>query len=259
MTSWNPVRLRQLRRLTARYKLIVNVIRKTFATVLTIGGFFAAAPAFATLLTINNPSFEGPTVTAPNYYTYGTQGQSSVTGWNIAGAGAAGVQDTAHFVGDIATAPNGAQFGFVNEGSFDITTLSQTLTDTLQPNTKYTLSIYVGGRTAAGSNPGNAYSITLYAGASPLGSITPVTPTALAWTSISMTYTSPSVVAPGNSLQIQIAVPVGTTQLDFDNVTLDATPAPVPEPGAWKIAGALLLVPLAYRAARSLRKPARAA
>jgi len=127
----------------------------------------------------------------------------------------------------------------------------------LQPSTQYTLSLYVGGRTDAGSNPGTNYSITLFAGASPLGSVTPVTPPTLGWTNISMTYTSPSVVAPGSSLAIEIAVPVGTSQLDFDFVTLDATPIAVPEPSAWQVAGALLVAPLVLRAARSLRKSAR--
>jgi hypothetical protein len=257
MTRENPVILKQLHRLTTRNELTVNATRKSFLTVLFAVGLFSAKPSFAGLLTINNPSFENPVVTSPNYYTYGTQGQSSVTGWDIAGAGAAGVQDTAHFVGDVSPAPDGAQFGFLNNGTFDQTTLSQTLAYNLQPDTQYTLTIDVSGRSATSINPGTGYSITLYGGASALGAVTPITPPTMVWTPLSATYTSPHVVTPGTPLEIQIAIQVNSTfeQLDFDNVTLSATP--VPEPGTWKIAGALLLAPLAFRAVRLLRKPAR--
>jgi hypothetical protein len=70
---------------------------------------------------------------------------------------------------------------------------------------------------------------------------------------LTASYTSPISVTPGQFLQIDISMPTNAVnqQLDFDNVTLNASP--VPEPSVWKIAGALLLVSGAFQGFRLLR------
>lgn len=249
----NPVILRTLRRLTTRNQLIVNFIQKSILTILVAGGCCASVPAFANLLTIVNPSFETPATTT---YTYGIAGANPIPGWTISGAGAAGVQNAATY-GVTGTPPDGLQFGFMNNQPQNnslapSTAVSQTLGDTLQASTTYTLSIDVGGRTD-GLNPGTGYSISLYAGSSQIASVTPATPPTGSWMALTASYTSPISVTPGQFLQIDISMPTNAVnqQLDFDNVTLNASP--VPEPSVWKIAGALLLVSGAFQGFRLLR------
>lgn len=245
--SFKAMQLRQLRLQTTQKKLIVNRILKTFLAVLVVGGFFAASPVFAAFLTISNASFEYPVQTASPYYSIG------IPGWVSVGNGSAGVQLQSQFASTFGTVPDGQQFGYLNISSTDIEMISQALTDTLQPSTKYTLTLDVGGRND-GLSPGTSYTVSLYAGASLLGTVTPITPPSGSWTPISLVYNSPSVVSPNNPLDIQISLPIegsaGFVQLDFDNVTLDASP--VPEPAIWQIALVLLLTPLVLRGGRLL-------
>lgn len=167
--------------------------------------------AFASDLPIVNPSFESPSTTL----SFGGAGSGAIPGWTISGSGLAGVWST---VGaPIGPAPDGTQIGFIN-GYGSTTTVSQTLTSDLQPNTTYTLNIDVGGRTD-GFNPGTDYAVGLYAGSSLLTSVTPETPESGAWTLLTATYTTGSSVTPDEALSISISTP--ETQLDFDNVVLD--------------------------------------
>lgn len=190
------------------------------------------------MVTINNPSFENPSV-APGGWTYG------IDGWVTSGS--AGVWDPS---GWGFTAQNGHQIGFIGDGNGGGAdgTASQTLTATLQPNSTYNLSIQVVGR-KDGYNPGTAYSISLYAGSSLLTLITPVTPQPGSWTQLKTTYSTGGSLISSDPLEIVISS--SAVQLDFDNVQLNVTP--VPEPST-VIAGAMLLLPFGVSTLRNLRR-----
>ena len=193
---------------------------------------------FASFVTIINPSFEDPGLSPSGY-------SSSIPGWTV---GNAGVWNPWSF--EFSNIPDGTQVGYDNVG-----TVSQTLTTELLPNTTYTLSISVGGR-ADGSNPGTDYAIGLYGGANLLASVTPVRPPTGSWTDLTTTFTSGAIVTPGTLLGISISNlnPPGSpfdTQLDFDNVSLTATP--VPEPTTI-ISGSLMLLPFGASTLRILRR-----
>jgi len=112
------------------------------------------------------------------------------------------------------SATNGRWHVYCNANS----NISQTLTDTLQPDTVYTLSVDVGRRSDLGM-PG--YSISLYAGstllASASGGNNSFSP---GWITAVATYTSPSSVTAGQALRIVLGG--SGVQTEFDNVRLAA-------------------------------------
>ena len=120
------------------------------------------------------------------------------------------------------TLPNGNQIAWSNGG-----TISQTLSATLQANTRYTLGAYVGRRA---SNPGFAgYNIELLAGNTVLASNNSVTPVAGSFVYVPVSYTTGgSDPLLGQALQIRLTS-LGI-QANFDLITLDA--ASIPEPSA---------------------------
>ena len=139
-------------------------------------GFISTLSTQASLVTINNSSFENPSV--PGSWNY------VIDNWNISGT--AGVWDSS---GWGITAQDGNQIGYIGTGAAGGGTVSQVLTATLQPNSTYSLSIQVVGR-PGGYNPGTDYSISLFAGSSLLTSVTPVIPTTYSWTSLVATYST---------------------------------------------------------------------
>ena len=178
----------------------------------------------AALLTVANNSFETPVVTSP-------QGSLSATGlvgdWMFAG-GAQGFFNPSlgetfspgFGYGASPTLPNGNQVAYSNGG-----TISQTLTATLQANTKYTLGVYVGRR----QNVAFAgYNIELLAGTTVLASNNSITPAAGTFGYVTVDYTSGVSVTPGQALGIRLTS--NGVQTNFDNITLDA--ASIPEPSA---------------------------
>jgi autotransporter-associated beta strand protein len=122
-------------------------------------------------------------------------------------------------------ATDGVYMAYCNSDS----TLSQTLTDTLLPNTLYTLSVDVGRRNDLGM-PG--YSISLYAGstllASASGGSNSFSP---GWITAVATYASPSSVTPDQTLKIVLGGK--GVQIEFDNVRLDATAASASDYTTW--------------------------
>jgi hypothetical protein len=179
----------------------------------------------AALLTVANNSFETPVITNP-------QGSISATGpfgdWTFAGGmnqgfinPGVGESNTPGFwYGPSPTLPNGNQVAWSNGG-----TISQTLTATLQTNTKYTLGVHVGRR----QNVAFAgYNIELLAGNTVLASDNSVTPAAGSFGYVTVDYTSGISVTPGQALQIRLTS--NGIQTNFDNITLDA--ASIPEPSA---------------------------
>ena len=178
----------------------------------------------AALLTVANNSFETPVVTA-------LSGSMSATGlfgdWTFAG-GPQGFFDPSQGeifspgfgYGPSPVLPDGNQVAYSNGG-----TISQTLTATLQTNTKYTLGVYVGRR----QNVAFAgYNIELLAGNTVLASNNSVTPAEGTFAPVTFSYASGISVTPGQALEIRLTS--NGVQTNFDNITLDA--ASIPEPSA---------------------------
>jgi hypothetical protein len=114
----------------------------------------------------------------------------------------------------------------------------QPLTDTLQPNTQYTLSVWMTHRTDQASVTWPTGLIELYAGDTLLDSLTVTdSPPTDGWVEKILTVTTGSSVTPGQNLKIAL----GRTgywldsQVTFDMVTLDATA--VPEPATMALIG----------------------
>jgi hypothetical protein len=181
----------------------------------------------AALLTVANNSFETPLVTSLS----GTLSATGLFGgWTFAGGGQGFINPVVgqsnapgFWYGSLPNIPNGNQVAWSNGG-----TISQTLSATLQANTKYTLGAYVGRRQNV-AFPG--YNIELYAGGNLLASNNSVTPADGTFAPVTVSYTSGISVTPGQALEIRLTSQTGTNaQTNFDLITLDASP--IPEPSA---------------------------
>lgn len=124
--------------------------------------------------------------------------------------------------------PDGDIYLYCNQA----VTVSQTLAETLQPNTTYTLTVAVGWRKdlpGYGYPNFPGYKIELWAGGNLLAAQASATgfggsgadPAAGRWLDVAATYTSPAGVTPGQTLQIRL-YGLGI-QTDYDNVRLVAT------------------------------------
>jgi len=187
---------------------------------------FTTAPSNTTQVSVGDPSFEAGKL---------------LGGWT--GGGAAAGQSTGSlppsWVGS-------AGVGWVGPGEYDdpmpdgdiylyfntTTTVSQTLADTLQPNTNYTLTVAVGWRKdlpGYGYPNFPGYKIELWAGGSLLAAqasatgfgCTGANPAGGRWIDVAATYTSPASVTPGQALQIRLYG--RAVQTNYDNVRLVAT------------------------------------
>lgn len=178
---------------------------------------------------IANHSFETPVITDLSGVL--DTGISTTGNWTFAGGMNQGFINPGlgennvpgFWYGPSPTLPNGNQVAWSNGG-----TISQTLSATLQANTKYTLGAFVGRR--FGENfPG--YNIQLLAGTTVLASSgSSVTPTAGTFAPVTVSYTSGSSGSLiGQALKISLTSSSGS-QTNFDLITLDASP--IPEPSA---------------------------
>jgi hypothetical protein len=179
----------------------------------------------AALLTVANNSFEDPVIT--NTTGINTVSSGTTNNWTFAGGaqgfinpGLGETSNSGFWYGPSPVLPDGNQVAWSNGG-----TISQTLSATLQANTKYTLGVHVGRR----ENVAFAgYNIELLAGNTVLVSNNSVTPAPGSFQYVTFDYTSGISVTPGQALQIRLTS-LGT-QANFDNITLDA--ASIPEPSA---------------------------
>ena len=178
---------------------------------------------------IANHSFEAPIITDPSGIL--DTGIGTTGNWTFAGAMNQGFANPTighnfgnSWYGPSPTLPNGSQVAWSNGG-----TISQTLSATLQANTKYTLGAFVGRRLAL-NFPG--YNIELLAGTTVLASSgNSVTPTDGTFAPVTVSYTSGISVTPGQALKIRLTSQTGANaQTNFDLITLDASP--IPEPSA---------------------------
>ncbi len=135
---------------------------------------------------------------------------------------------------------------FMDNGS-----IYQTLGDTLQANTKYTLDVDIGRRIDAnGSNA--SWRVELWAGTTLLdydevgiGGIAADT-----WSTRELTYATGSSVDSGQALKIVLSVPVASgygQTANFDNVRLDASAIPEPTSFVMTVIGLIGLLCYAWR------------
>jgi len=220
---------------------------------LPLAALAMSSVAQAIPVVVNNFSFETPSIASDGNFVVAT-GATGFDGWGYNKTTGSGFQDfgienpsSAEYAGASgAGTPSGADgtnVAFLNQSIVGgITNIFQDV-GTLQPNTKYTLTIAVGQRldrtngsldialfnTAAGSgltgNPFTDVTSTL------LNSTTGVSSVAGTFQDFSVIYTTGSIVTGDLTVGAQYTAD-GTVQASLDNVRLDATAVPVPEPGS---------------------------
>ena len=178
---------------------------------LLIGVLIASQEVLADPVEVINPSFELPALSQGGY----TSGV--VDGWETTiTTGVLYPQDTQFTL----PLPDGNQVAYAN---YDSGSLAQTLSATLQSNTTYTLTVYVGKRLDC-CYP-ILYSVELYAGSVLLGSENSQDPVPGSFAISTVTFTSGDAdPLEGSPLRIVLSgLSPGQSQVGFDNVSLDAT------------------------------------
>lgn len=185
-----------------------------------------------TSIAITNPSFEMDTIAGQNAPTY----QDQVPfGWTVPGIGSQGVLapdavEPNNYYNGVTSGYDGSKIGYI----FSNSSLKQTLTEVIEPNTTYTLSAAIGNRSTNGAYPWAGYHLTLCASTGELvGDWTGVgrnlaMPGTFAKTTRSFT-TGPNPPGLGKPLMIKLeaADPSNGKYVDFDHITLTKVPAVV--------------------------------
>lgn len=216
-----------------------------------VASIFSALNASATPITVLNPGFELDTTSS---FINGP-----ITDWTTT-SGTAGVWNiNADPLGFwTALAPQGSNIAFLSDAPRPGTAsaISQVLSATLQADTTYTLSGYVGD--PIGFSAGTLSTASLFAGATLLVTESIPAPSGT-FTPFSLTFDStgfPLLV--GQTLEIQLAV--NEPQTGFDAIALDASSistTSVPEPGTLLLfSGGLAALGL-LRRKRSFGTPSR--
>ena len=222
----------------------------------------------AALVTINNPSFEDDSSSAttnPGEYSGEGHGASfpntygSGANWVGHGGSPAGfytgeyhITTTDYSLG----APNGHNVAFLDQG-FGGGYITQDLTATLLANTVYTLTGYIGSRSGSGMT-GTAL-VELIAGSTVIATGTLNAPTQGTFQSWSINTSSDTTSflsgLLGQNLQIYLGASTGG-QVNYDNISLDATPVPEMENEALALFGILAVGGVAGRRWLASRKNA---
>lgn len=247
-------------------------------TAATLFWFVFVGSAHATPITVVNHSFENITGESPyNEFTFGP-----FPGWGLYDPGAItdGGDGPTFFIGTltptvVTSPPNyeffpsgasdgnrvGMAFSFFGSGGSGAWGLEQTLADTLQANTTYTLQVdigNIGSGTAVDTTPYNlngfpGYRVDLLAGgvvvASDNSTLTGTIAEGTFATSTVQLTTGISHLQFGQSLGIRLVnlnevdplAPTADLEVDFDNVRLAAVPVPEPATIALVIAGLILM------------------
>jgi hapalindole H/12-epi-hapalindole U/12-epi-fischerindole U synthase len=220
--------------------------------------------ADATLLTINNPSFETPVTGAGNFSGFNN---AAPAGWSVYNTVAAnndrffGVWNPTGTNSYPAGAPDGVNVGVVfldNTIGIAEAGLQQALAATLQLSTQYTLTVEVGNFGPSLGDPWNftgfpGYRVDLFAGATLLASDnnTLLPGEGQFVTSSFSVTTGLSHANAGQALAIRLVNLNGSgVEVNFDRVRLDATLVPEPSGAALCSLAALLAMNARRRTAR---------
>jgi len=182
---------------------------------LAVAAACAPAGVHAAPVAVVNASFEA-TVLAANTNSVGIPGWVNSTGGILHPL----IGPAGQFSNPI---PDGVNTAWLNGGS-----ATQTLNIVLAADTNYTLQVAVGDRR---DNVFPGYSVALLAGNTVLVTESALHPDDGFLDSV-IRY-SATAGSPGLGLPLAIRLTANGTQVNFDNVRLDATP--VPEPGAWAL------------------------
>jgi hapalindole biogenesis HpiC1 cyclase-like protein/PEP-CTERM motif-containing protein len=188
-----------------------------FALVLCFG--VAGSAAWADGVPVENASFETTNALTSSCGTGCAYNTGPIPDWTTAGPGLAGSWQPSSTYLNVPL-PNGNIVAYSNGG-----TISQILGVTVQPDSTYTLSVYVGDR--LDGYVAN-YSIALDDGSTTLcstptasnGAITPGT-----FADVTLTCSTGTTVTPGD---LAIVLTSGGPQIDFDNVALNVVQTPEP-------------------------------
>src|ERR1035437_3006378 len=224
--------------------LTIRMKRNAFRVLATLA--FAAAPAFASLITVNNYNFEIPPALGFNTICAGV-GCAYNTGlipdWNGVGLSSG--------EGQFGTGTSPLRFSYYTAGQTiawsNGDTISQEVGATVGIGTVYTLMVDIGQRADNESLGGSAD--LLIGGSSPHTiTATGLAPLSGRWSTFTATYIGSAPDA-GASITIELRnIAPGVSQANFDNVSLTG----VPEPASFLLIGSALLALKAFRRRRPI-------
>ena len=233
--------------------LTSTIKRNAFRVLATLA--FAAAPAFASLITVNNYNFEMPpaggfpiTCSGPCSYSVAAIPDWSGTAVTPRGEAQYGIGTRFSYYTD-PTVPNTIAF---SNGD----TIYQTVGATVGTGTLYTLMVDIGQRADSGSFGGSAdLLIGPTAGngeTSHFVTATGSNPASGGWSTFTAMYTGTAADAGATiTIELQTIGVIGnvTHQGNFDNVRLEDA---VPEPASFLLIGSALLALKAFRRRRPI-------
>jgi hypothetical protein len=214
--------------------------RKPAATAFVL--ILTALAANATPITVPNASFESPSSPVES-----STNSTLIPGWvfNVKDGSVFGTESIASSFASAGTS-SGNNCAFINNdypGVTDTITSAASL-GTITGLTTYTLTLAIGNRTGTGlyHDPGNvSFSLLANGVAFATKTVNNGTVSDGTFQDFTLTYTTPSSGSiVGENLEIQLATLPETGsayQPGFDNVRLNATTMPVPEPKTWVLLG----------------------
>ena len=207
------------------------MIKKVMVVIALI--VLTSIPASAGYLAIQNSTFESPALPNMGNWSY------TVDGWDTQSmdgnpnhSGGVWYAVTSEYDDPI---PEGNQVGFIYYPSM----MQQELDDVLEPETTYTLSVWVGHRETEWTD---SYLIELLVGNNTIASIANYDPGYGSWDLLKMEYNSSDADASlfGQNLGIRFRNWSNYGQVQFDDVKLFANSNPVPLPGTILLFGSSL-------------------
>ena len=198
-------------------------MRTSFGIALLVALFVVTSGAWAGIIPVGDNNFETPVCGAAGSGTACAPGS-----WTVVGSADQIAYSSTQYGSD-----GSNQVGWANAGG----ALEQNVT-TLAANTTYALSVLVGERTTGTFYDGT---VELFAGSTLLGSASGPAPGAGGWATWTLSVDSAGLSSlVGQTVQI-VLTDSPASQAGFDNVSLNATADPVPEPAVFPLVGVGLL------------------